>query len=122
MKELPRASKEASATGVCLKAEVTDSDEATGQDVKQESPDEVRGRKCERSAQVVAPAVAVAKRHLTAFVGHEAFVADGDAMGVAAEVTKHLCRPSHGSLAVNDPPLGGGLSEQATSEVRSDAG
>ena len=122
MKELPCAGKEASPTRVRLKAEVTDSDEATGQGVKQESPDEVWGRKSERSAQVATPAIAVEKRHLTAFVCNEAFVADGDAMGVAAEVAKHLCRTRHGGLAVDDPFLGGCLSEQTASEVGSDAG
>lgn len=121
MKELPRVAQEASPTGVCLKTKVADSDEAAGQDVKQESLDEVRAWESERCAAVVAPAVAVAKRHLTVFVGHEPFVADGDAMCVAAEVAQHLLRAGHGGLAVDDPFLGGGLSEEATSEVRADA-
>jgi hypothetical protein len=121
MKELPGAGKETSPTSICLKAKVTDSDEAMGQHVKEESPDEVGGREGERPAQIVAPSVAITKGDLTVFVSNETFVADGDAMGVAPEVAQYLCRTCHGSLAVDDPVLGGRLSEQAMSEGRSDA-
>ncbi len=78
MKELSGAGKEARPTSVCLKAKVTDSDEATGQDVKEKSPDEVGCGEGKRPAQVVAPAVATAKRHLTILVGHAALVADSN--------------------------------------------
>jgi hypothetical protein len=120
VKEAAGSGEETSPTNVCLKAEVTHSDEASRQYVKEESPDEIRASESERFAHVVAPSVAIAKRDLAAFVSHEALVADGDAMGVAPEVAEHLGRTSHGSLAVDDPFLGGSLSEQAMPEVGSE--
>jgi hypothetical protein len=118
--ELPGAGQEASPADVCLKTEVADADEAMWQDVKQEAADEVWCGQGERPARVVAPAVAVAKGDLAVLVGQDALVADGDAMGVAPEVTQQLCRAGHGSLAVDDPFLGGSLSQQVLPEVWSD--
>lgn len=120
MKKLPCTGKEASPTGVRLKAEVADSDEAMGKDVKKESADEVWARESQRSLLVVTLVVAVAKGHLAAFVCKDAFVPDGDAMGVATEVVKDLGRACHGGLGIDDPFLGGRLSKQTMSEVGPD--
>jgi hypothetical protein len=110
--EQPGSRDELGARGIGLQPEVPDSDKAVRQDVPQESPHEIRRVEGELSGHIAAPSIAIAEGHAGILERHEALVADGDAMGVAAEVTQHLGRAGHGSLAVDDPLLGDGLSEQ----------
>ena len=105
--------QETRSADIGLNAEVADPDESMGQNVEQESAYEVGGGEAELLAEIAVSAVAVAEGHAAVFESHQSFVADCDAMGVAAQVGEHLCWPSHGSLVVHDPPFGSGLAEQA---------
>ena len=87
VEELSGTSEEPTATDVGLDTEVADSDETAGQHVEQESPHEVGRRKGQLLARISTPSIAIAEGDLTVFEGDEAFVADGDAMGVATQVT-----------------------------------
>ena len=88
------------------------------QHVEQEAPYEIGCGEAQLFAEVAVSAVTVAEAHPAVLESHESFVADRDAMGVATQVGEHLCWSRHGRLAVDDPPFGGGLAEQALSQVR----
>lgn len=113
-KEPSCSGDELGATAIGLKAEMSDPDEAPWQDVPQEALDEVRCIEGHEAPGIASSAVAVAEGHLARFEAHQALVADGDAMRVAAEVTQHLVGAGHRCFAVDDPLAGGGLSEQLT--------
>ncbi len=46
-----------------------------------------------------------AERNLVTLEGHKTVVGDGDAMGVAGEITKHMMRTAEGWLGIDDPVL-----------------
>src|SRR6266566_925569 len=46
-----------------------------------------------------------AERNLVTLEGHKTVVGDGDAMGIAGEITKHMMRSSEGWLGIDDPVL-----------------
>ena len=88
---------------------MSDADEAGWQHVQEETLDEVWGIEGEELLLVASAPVAIAEGHATVLKGHQPFVADGDAVSIATEVTEHLGRARHGSFAVNDPVLGSSL-------------
>jgi hypothetical protein len=53
-----------------------------------------------------------AEGNLVTLEGHKTVVGDGDAMGIASEVTQHMMRSAEGWLGVDDPVL----TEQWTQE------
>lgn len=108
---------EACASGVGLETEMSDADEAARQDMLQESLNEVRRGEGELLADIPASPIAVAKGYLSVAKRDDAIVADGDAMGVTTQIAQHLSRSGHGSLAVDDPLLGSGLSQQTPAHV-----
>lgn len=65
----------------------------------------------EKSAAIAVSTIAIRKRHFSGLEGSEAFVANGDSVGVAAEVLKHLRGAGHRRLAVDDPFAGERLAE-----------
>jgi hypothetical protein len=119
--KLSGAGEEPIATHVSLESEVTDSDETTGQHVEQESAHKVRRRKRELLARIPMLSITIAEGDLTVLESDDAFIADCDAMSVATQVAQHLFWASHRRLAVDDPFLGSGLSEQATPQLMSDS-
>ena len=46
-----------------------------------------------------------AERNLVTLEGHKTVVGDGDAMGVAGEITQHMMGTAEGGLGVDDPVL-----------------
>lgn len=110
------SSEELCAGAVGLKAVVSYADETMREHVLEEAPNEVRDGHGELSGNVATPPIAVAEGDPPVLESHEALVADGDAMGIAAEVAEHLFRAGEGSFAVDDPGLGGGLSQEAASQ------
>jgi hypothetical protein len=83
----------------CEQAEVTDLDEASGQEVQQEAADELVG------GQRGTRAVLGGEGDAAIVEGNEALVGDADAVGVATEVPEDLTRAPEGGLAVDDPGL-----------------
>jgi hypothetical protein len=122
VEKLSGSSEEPTPTDVGLEAEVTDPDKTTGQHVEQESAHEVGRRQRQQLARVPTSSIAIAEGDLAVLESDQAFIADGDAMGVTTQVTQHLFWTRHGRLAVDDPFLGSGLSEQATPQLMSDSG
>ena len=108
-KELPSPGEKLRAVSIGQEAEVPDADEATWEYVLKETTDEVWRREGEQSLAIAVATVAIAEGHAAILEGDQALVADGDAVGVAAQVLEHLSRTGHGRLAVDHPVFGGGL-------------
>jgi hypothetical protein len=70
--------------------------------VEEESLDEVR-RFDGEEPRGAALSISIAKAHPIVSEGHQPLVADGDAMGVAAEIAEHLRGAGQGRLAVDHP-------------------
>ena len=69
---------------------MANADEPLGQDVEQEPSDElVRGQPHHLGTMVVG-IILPAEKHLVVLQGHQAGVGNGDAMGIAAQIAKHL--------------------------------
>jgi hypothetical protein len=98
-------------TAVGLKTIVTDAHETSWKDVKKESTHEMGRIDREESAPIAVSAIAIGKGHPSGFKLSEPFVANGDPVGVAAEILKHLCGAGHGRLAIDDPFAGQSLAE-----------
>jgi hypothetical protein len=94
--------------------EVTHAHEAPGDDVEEEAAGELSSGKGLGLFDATVPAVLVAEGNLAFLVSEDALVADGDSMGVAAEVAQDLLGPRHGGLGVDDEILGGGAAQQET--------
>jgi len=99
---------------------VADPDETSRQHVKQESLDEVRGLEGE-PLRGAALSISIAKCHLIVLEGEEPFVADGNAMGVAAQVAQHLCGTSQRRLAIDHPLPRRRLAQQAGSKRQAES-
>jgi hypothetical protein len=84
---------------------VPDTDKAAREHVQEKSLDEGRRLEGEECLGTVALSIAIAKGHKTLLEGDQPFVPDGDAMGVSAQVPKHLRGARHGRLAVHHPLL-----------------
>jgi len=112
IEELPHLCDVLAATAIRLKTEVSDTDKAAGQDVEEEAADEIARAHGHESCGVSAAPITIAKGDHALLQGHEAFVADGDAMRVATQIAQHLLGAGHGRLAVDDPLLGHGLAQQ----------
>jgi len=113
VEQLPRSGDEARTTAVGLEAEVADADEARRQHMQEEALDEGRCFEGEELLDAAASSIAIAKGHPTLVEGDQPFVADRDAVGVAAQIAEHLAGPRHGRLAVDHPRLGCGLANQS---------
>lgn len=86
------------AVAVGEQTEVTDFDEAGGQDVKQEATYELDRVEDHDRTAVVMSGVPPAKAHLSTVEAEQPSVGDGDTMGVAGRVLEHVLRTSKGSL------------------------
>ena len=85
---------------------VAQAHEATRKDVQEKATQELIGLQGHGLVLSMVGVVLVTKGHLTVLHGLQAGVADGDAMGVAAEITQHLLGAGEGVLGVNHPGLG----------------
>jgi hypothetical protein len=102
VKQLSRASDETRAAPVGLEAVVSDADKAGWEDVLEESLDEVRRVEGEKLLEATL-SIAMTKGDAPLGEGHQPLVADGDAMGIATQISEHLRRTCHGRLAVDHP-------------------
>ena len=71
---------------------MSDADKAGGENVLQESLDEVRRAEREKLPAAAMLSVAIAEGHPPLGEGHQPLVAEGDAMGIAAQISEHLRR------------------------------
>ena len=90
-------------TGVGEEAEVPDADETARQNVLREAAQKLAGRKSHSALLVAVGVVAPEERDLFAIEGQQAMVADGDAMGITAEIAKCLSRSAEGWFGIDDP-------------------
>ena len=77
--------------------------ESTGQNVEQESPDELLGRERHSFLLIVVAVVAPVELDLPVFDIHDPMIGNRDPVGVAADVVHHLLGSSEGRLGVDDP-------------------
>jgi hypothetical protein len=106
---------------VCEEAEMAHADEAPGDDVTQKAPDEFHTT---QGPDLCAPAVSAileAESDLAIVIGNDAFVADGDSVGVSAEIAQDLFGSGHGGLGVDDEFLNGRATEQKATRGLRDA-
>jgi hypothetical protein len=94
--------------------EVTHPHEAPGDDVEQEAAGELDSGKGLGLFDATVLAVLVAEGTLAFLVREDASVADGDSVGVTAEVAQDLLGSRHGGLGVDDEVLGRGAPQEET--------
>jgi hypothetical protein len=75
---------------------VPDTDKAARQDVLRKAAQKLAGRKSHGALLVAVRVVSPEERDLFAIEGQQAMIADGDAMGITAEIAKCLSRPAEG--------------------------
>ena len=80
--------------------------EAVRQNVKQKAADELVGAKGHHLLLVVVAIILPAEADPALGKTDQAAVGDGDAMGIAAEIIKHLLGSAERSLGVDDPANG----------------
>jgi hypothetical protein len=96
-----------------------DSHEALGQDVQQESADELAGRECHRALPIAMSIIPPTERDLVAVEGKQSIVGDGDAVRVTAEIAKNLLRSAKRGFRINDPFMLMELSDKSCEALRS---
>jgi hypothetical protein len=96
---------------------VADAHEVSRDDVEEEAADELGRLECDLGAAVLAAAITIAEGDGAVLQGHEALVSDGDAVRVASEIAQGLVRSGDRRLAVDDPGLGRGLTQQCAPDV-----
>jgi len=83
--------------------EVPDADKAARQHVQQKATQKLIDVQSQKSLLILVSGVAPAERHLVLGEGNEPVVGNRNAMGVGAEVTKHLIGAAERWFAVNHP-------------------
>jgi len=91
---------------VAEKAEVSDTDEAVGEHVQEESADELRGMDLLGAPLAASLVVLVAEDDVVVFHAQQALIGDRDAMGVTCEVLDDGLRSAKRFLGEDDPVLG----------------
>ena len=84
-------------------AKLPDADEATRQDVLDEAPQKLHRGQRHRAPLVAVRVVLPAEGDALAIEGDQPMIADGDAMGIAAEIAQHRRGPTEGRLRIDDP-------------------
>src|SRR5271169_6559984 len=86
---------------------MADAMKALGQNVEQEAPDELAGRKRDRAKPLPAVAAVVleAEGDATVIEADQSAVRDGEAVGVAREIGEHRLGPRERGLGVDEPLL-----------------
>ena len=98
-------------------AEKANANEALGQDVQEESPQEFVGGEGHLLLLVPMGIVFPAERDLAVLEGEQAMVGDGDAMGVTGQVVEDVFGSAEGWLGINDPVLSKQGTEQSTKSL-----
>jgi len=95
---------------------VPDADEATRQHMQQEATQEFVDMQSQESLLVFVSGVAPAERHLVLYAGNEPAVGNRNAMGIGAEVTKHLIGSAERGFAVDHPVRRVKLADQTSEQ------
>ena len=77
--------------------------ESTGENVEQESPNELLGRERHDFLLIVVAVVPPVEPDLAVFDLQDPMIGNRDPVGVAADVVHHLLGASEGRLGINDP-------------------
>ena len=77
--------------------------EPAGQDVQEEAADEFCGVQGHRLLLIPVSVIPPEEGDLAVLQGQDAVVGDGDAVGIAAQISDDLFRGAEGRLAVDDP-------------------
>ena len=77
--------------------------ESTGENVEEESPNELFGRESHDLLLIVVAVVAPVERDLPVFDISDPMIGNCDPVGVAADVVHHLLGSSEGRLGLDDP-------------------
>ena len=77
--------------------------ESTGENVEEESPDELLGRESHDFLLIVVAVVPPVELDLPVFDIHDPMIGNRDPVGVAADVVHHLLGSGEGRLRVDDP-------------------
>lgn len=77
--------------------------ESIWQGVEQEAADECVHLQCHGALALSMPVILPAKTHLAVVGGDEPMVGEGDAMGITAEILKHLPGSAKRGLGIDNP-------------------
>src|SRR5260370_35086996 len=97
---------------------MTNALEAFWENVKQEATDELRGSECHGLASTAVAAVLPAKLNRPVIKVEQPVVGDGNAVGVACDVSEHLPRSAEGGFGIHHPiclPHGGDVEQEDAS-------
>jgi len=97
--QLAAACKGSFPSSVCEQAEVTDADQAFGQNVEKKAAQELVCGNCHDPVLAAMGIVSPAEGDAIVVEGHEAMVGNGDAMGVAGQIVENLFGTPKGGLA-----------------------
>ncbi len=84
---------------------MTDADEASGEHVQKEAPQELGGGKCHLALLATVGVILPAKGDALLVEGQQAMIGNGHAMGVTAEVAQHLHGTAESGLGIDDPVM-----------------
>jgi len=99
----PAEGERLTAVAVGEQSEVADLDEAGGQDMEQETADELDRTELHDAAAVVMPGVPPAEAHLSAIETEESSVGDGNSMRIPGQILQHMFGSSERRLGVDHP-------------------
>jgi len=95
--------QKSSAPSIGEEAEVTDADEALGEQMKQEATEKLITGNGHHFLPIVVGRVTPAKGNLALRECDQTMVGDGDAVSIAAEILQHVLGSAEGWLGVDDP-------------------
>ena len=84
---------------------MADANEASGEHVQKEAPQELGGSKCHLALLAAVGVILPAKGDALLVEGQQAMIGNGHAMGVAAEIAQHLHGSAEGGLSIDDPVM-----------------
>jgi len=105
------AFKRRTPSAVGEESEVSDANQAGGQDVKQEAAQELMSGNRHNLLLAAMGVVSPAEGDAIVLEGHEPMVGDGDAMGIAGQVVENVFGTAKGRLGVDHPVLAEQLPE-----------
>jgi hypothetical protein len=99
-------------------SEVANANQSLGQNVDEETSQELMGGNGHDLLLAAVGIVSPAERDAIVFEGHEAMVGDGDAVGVAGQVVENMFGAAEGRLGIDDPVLLAELPEEVAEGAR----
>ena len=91
------------AVSIAQETVIANAVESTGENVEEESPNELFGRENHNFLLTVVAVVPPVELHLPVFNLQDPMIGNRDPVGVAADVVHHLLGPGEGCLGVDDP-------------------